>query len=76
MKEKLKKIASLPAALALKIRDAFSWKPGKTILKMGNNTQTAKDGAVVLSVRSNRWTRLWRVVAFPFIYVWKGSAKL
>ena len=72
------KVKAATAAGVAKVRDAFAHKEGKVIIKLGNSNQNSKKGEplVLIKVSSNRWTRLKKIIAFPFKYVWHGKAEL
>ena len=69
---------NLVKRLFAKVKDAFSHKEGKTILKLGSNIQNSglNKPMVVMKPLSNRWTRFKRLVTFPFKYIWYGRAEL
>ena len=91
LKEFLKELLALPAkgltrakvmalGAAAKVKDAFAWKgdSGKTVVKIGSQFMSSGKGGTmeINSLRTNRWTRFWRLVKFPFAYVWHGEAEL
>ena len=72
------KVKAATAAGVAKVRDTFTHKEGKLILKIGNTLQNTGKGnpLEINKLGSNRWTRFKRVVSFPFKYVWYGKAEL
>ena len=72
------KVKAATAAGVAKVRDAFTHKEGKTMLRGGTTVINAGNDKplVLMKPRSNRWTRLKKIIAFPFKYVWHGKAEL
>ncbi len=78
MKQLIERLRQLPASVIAKVKDMFAHKEGKTALKLGSNLQSGgKDNPLILTKRgSNRWTRLKKLIMFPWNYIWHGRAEL
>jgi len=78
MKEIINKVRALPSRFIAQLKDTFAHKEGKCVLKLGNSLQNSGAGnpLILMKPRSNRWTRLKKMVMFPWNYVWHGKAEL
>ena len=78
MKQLIERLRRFPASVIEKVKDVFAHKEGKAVLKMGNTLSNSGNGnpLILMKPRSNRWTRLKKIIMFPWNYVWHGRAEL